>query len=138
MVRLNLLLLGLILCFGFSVVTSQYKTRILYSQLEHEKQIQRLLDVEQGKLELEQSTWATQARIEQIATAKLLMVMPSLGRLKMIMPDGEILAPNYGGRKKVADTPAKKIVKKATPTPKKIKKTRVASPAASTAQEGGL
>jgi cell division protein FtsL len=79
MLRLNkLLLLALVLVSALGTVASQNKARQLYQALEAEQERARQLDVEYNQLQLELSTWATHARIEQIARDKLKMVVPVL------------------------------------------------------------
>ncbi len=46
----------------------------------------RALDVEWGQLQLEQSTWATHTRVEQIARDKLGMHAPRTGQTVAMEP----------------------------------------------------
>ena len=78
-----LLILILIAC-ALSVVTSQHKARKLFVELEKEQELARHLAVEWGQLQLEQSTWATHARIEKIATGQLNMRVPDALRVQII------------------------------------------------------
>ncbi|MDR3054316.1 MAG: cell division protein FtsL [Zoogloeaceae bacterium] len=79
MLRLNkFLLLFLALASALGTVASQNKARQLYQLLEAEQERARQLDVEYDLLQLELSTWATHARIEDIARKKLKMVVPVL------------------------------------------------------------
>ncbi|WP_255988390.1 cell division protein FtsL [Chitinolyticbacter albus] len=92
MIRLNLFLLLLLLLSAMSVVTSQHKSRKLYAELQNEAAHTRKLDVEWGQLQLEQSTWAMHSRIEQEATQKLGMQLPSNNRTQVILPRGQAVA----------------------------------------------
>ncbi|HUO44751.1 MAG TPA: cell division protein FtsL [Burkholderiales bacterium] len=84
MTRLNLLLLaGLIAC-ALALVTSQYKARKLYAELQQEQDAAHQLEVEWGQLQLEQSTWAQHARIEKIAGSELAMQLPPPSRVRVI------------------------------------------------------
>lgn len=84
MVRLNLLLLaGLVAC-ALSLVTSRHQARQLFVELEHEQAFARGYEVEYGQLQLEQSTWATPARIEKIAREQLKMQLPAPSRVRVL------------------------------------------------------
>ena len=75
--QLVILLLGLIiLVTAFSVVFVRDMNRQMMSQLQALESTQNGLHNEWSQLLLEDSTWASQARIEQVATQKLNMVMP--------------------------------------------------------------
>jgi len=74
---------------ALSVVTSQYKVRKLYSELQQEQETAHQLDVEWGQLQLEQSTWAQHARIEKIAGDELMMQLPPPARVRVIAPEAQ-------------------------------------------------
>ena len=76
MLRLNLLLLLATLVTALAVVSSNHRARKLVTELEREQERMRALEVEWGQLQLEQSTWAAHARVEQIAREKLGMHAP--------------------------------------------------------------
>ena len=69
--RLNLLLLVVLALSALLVVSAQHKARRLHAALEQERARARHLEVEYGRLQLEQSTWAMHARIERIAGERL-------------------------------------------------------------------
>jgi len=75
-IRINILLTLILVACALGVVTSQHKARKLFVELEKEQQLARQLAEEWGQLQLEQSTWATHARIEKIATEQLRMRLP--------------------------------------------------------------
>jgi cell division protein FtsL len=77
MLRLNLILLILAVASAIGTVTSNHSARKLFADLEREQSHMRELEVEWGQLQLEQSTWANNARIEQIARNRLHMKSPS-------------------------------------------------------------
>jgi cell division protein FtsL len=85
----SLLLAAVVLC-ALSVVTSQHKARKLYIELQKEKEQALEMDVEWGQLQLEQSTWAAPARVEEVAARKLQMQLPKKEQVKFIRikPDG--------------------------------------------------
>ena len=85
--RLNLVLLAVLVVCALSVVTSQHKARKLYVELQKEQEPARQLNVEWGQLQLEQSTWAMNARIEKIASGQLMMRIPPASRVQVVMPE---------------------------------------------------
>lgn len=84
-----LLLVAVVIC-ALSVVTSQHKARKLYIELQKEKEHAQQMEVEWGQLQLEQSTWATPARVEKVAARQLQMHLPRNGQIQFIRlkPDG--------------------------------------------------
>lgn len=84
MTKLNILLTLIVIACALGVVTSQHEARKLFMELEKEQEQARHLAVEWGQLQLEQSTWAMRARIEEIATKQLLMSVPDGSRIKVI------------------------------------------------------
>lgn len=81
MVRLNLILLAIVLLCALAIVSTNHRARKLVTELEREQERMRALEVEWGQLQLEQSTWATHARIEQIARDKLGMRSPRTNQI---------------------------------------------------------
>jgi len=81
MLRLNLLLMVLALASALGTVASNHRARKMYAEIEHEQARMRDLEVEWGQLQLEQSTWAGHARVEQIARNKLHMRPPGPGQV---------------------------------------------------------
>jgi cell division protein FtsL len=84
MVKLNLLLLGVLIACALSLVTTRHEARQLFVELEREQAFARGYEVEYGQLQLEQSTWATPARIEKIAREQLKMQLPGPGRVHVL------------------------------------------------------
>jgi cell division protein FtsL len=82
--RLNLLLLAALLTCALSLVTSRHQARQLFVELEREQALARGYEVEYGQLQLEQSTWATPARIEKIAREQLKMRLPGPGQVHVL------------------------------------------------------
>jgi len=83
-VKLNLLLLAALVFCALSLVTSRHQARKLFVELEREQKLARTYDVEFGQLQLEQSTWAMPARIENIAHEQLKMQLPRPGRIQVV------------------------------------------------------
>ncbi len=87
MARLNLFLLLIAVASALSVVNSNHRARKLFIELEAEQKRMRELDVEWGQLQLEQSTWASHARIEKVAREKLAMKPPAPGQIISVDTD---------------------------------------------------
>lgn len=84
MTKVNLLLLLAVIACALGVVTSQHKARKLFVELQKEKDRAQQMEVEWGQLQLEQGTWATPARVERIAAAKLQMQLPKKEQVQFI------------------------------------------------------
>ena len=88
MVRFNLLLLAALIACALGLVTSQHQGRKHYVELQKEQEFSRQLEVEWGQLQLEQSTWATHARVEKLAVQSLGMRVPPASRVQVVPPAG--------------------------------------------------
>ena len=84
MTKLNLILFCVLIVTALGTITAQHKARKLYFELQQQQDAARLYDIEWGQLQLEQSTWATHSRIEQIATQKLSMQVPDAKRIQIV------------------------------------------------------
>ena len=67
----NALLILAVMTSAMFVVYSRHTNRLLFVELEELNKKRDQMNVEWGQLQLEQSTWATDSRIEKIATEKL-------------------------------------------------------------------
>lgn len=76
----------LIAC-ALGIVTSQHTARKLFMTLENEKEIEQKLDVEWGRLQLEQSTLIMHGRIEHIAREHLNMMVPAASNIQIVSID---------------------------------------------------
>ena len=88
MTRINLVLLGVLIACALALVTSQHNARKLFTELEKEQELAKQIDIEWGQLQLEQSTWATPARVEKLATQALGMRVPPSSRTQAVPPAG--------------------------------------------------
>jgi cell division protein FtsL len=86
MIRVNALLFAMLLLCALAVVTSQHEARRLFVALQDEQDRGRELEIEFGQLQLEQSTWAMQSRVEQVASKQLGMRVPDVGRVRVVPP----------------------------------------------------
>ena len=102
---LNAMLLVALMVCALSVVTSQHKARKMYIEFQKEKESAQKMEVEWGQLQLEQSTWATPARVERIAVQQLKMQLPKSEQVQFI----QLKQPLYGFR--ALSTPEAGIVR---------------------------
>lgn len=83
MSRLNVALALLLIVCALAVVQAQHRARSYFVELERLKKEARVLDEQWGKLQLEQSTWANPARIDELARIRLGLVAPAADRLRV-------------------------------------------------------
>ena len=86
MTRVSALLLVLVIASAMSVISSQHHARKLFGQLEAEQAHAAKLGEEWTQLQLEQSTWATNKRIESVASRKLGMHATDASSTVVIQP----------------------------------------------------
>jgi len=80
-------LLGLAVALSATgVVYAKYASRKQFLELESIRTKRDAMEVEWGRLQLEQSTWATHGRVEKIAREKLDMRIPAVEEVKVIRP----------------------------------------------------
>lgn len=84
MFKLNIFLVMVGIACALGIVTSQHMARKLFMALENEKETERTLEVEWGRLQLEQSTLIMHGRIERIAKEHLKMVVPAATDVQII------------------------------------------------------
>ncbi|MBW2940216.1 cell division protein FtsL [Zhongshania aquimaris] len=77
-----LILLVIISCIA--VVQSSHKSRKLFGQLQDLRRDAMLLEEDWGRLLLEQSTWASPDRVQDMAVQKLKMQAPKAREVKMV------------------------------------------------------
>lgn len=80
------LLTAALLLSALAVIDARHENRMLFAQLQQLRQQRDQLNVEWSQLLLEQSTWSTHARVEQLATGELDMQMPAHPRLVLVKP----------------------------------------------------
>ena len=89
--RINAALLVLIIVSALSVVTSQHHARKLFNDLESEQGSAKKLAEEFTQLQLEQSTWATNKRVEALAARQLGMRLPDPSNTVIVTLDARAL-----------------------------------------------
>jgi cell division protein FtsL len=82
--KLNLLLLAVLVACAIGLVTSQHRSRKLFSDLEREQNRAREREVDNGRLHIEASTWRLNQRVEKIASGTLGMRTPDPRRVRVV------------------------------------------------------
>ena len=88
MTRVNLLLLVLVVLCALGVITSQHEARKLFIALESEQAVSKKLAEEWTQLQLEQSTWGTNKRVEAVASRTLGMRLPDAATTVIVKGEG--------------------------------------------------
>jgi len=91
--RFNIFLLFVTIACALGVVTSQHKARKLFVELRNEKELAQQMEVEWGKLQIEQSTLAMPARVEKLARQQLQMHVPPSEQIRYIRLSGIVVGP---------------------------------------------
>lgn len=82
---LTLLLLA-VLASAISAIYARHESRALFIELQSLVDGRDRLNIEWGRLQIEQSTWASPARIEQMATSRLGMRVPDPSQVVIVQP----------------------------------------------------
>ncbi|MCH7980279.1 MAG: cell division protein FtsL [Proteobacteria bacterium] len=69
---------------ALALVYTKHESRKLFVELEQLTDERDELNIEWGQLQIEQSTWATHARIEQVATDDLQLTRPATTEIFVI------------------------------------------------------
>ena len=67
-----------------AVVYARHRARVMFARLEKLDAVRDSLDIEWGRLQLEQSTWSSDAFVEKAAGAKLHMAIPQAGDVRIV------------------------------------------------------
>ncbi|RMG57308.1 MAG: cell division protein FtsL [Gammaproteobacteria bacterium] len=88
--RLQWIMIGLlslaVLVSALGVVESRHQSRKLFVELQQLERTRDDLEIEWGRLQLEQAAWATHGRIERIARERLGMHLPRADETTVIGP----------------------------------------------------
>lgn len=84
--RLVAVLMLVVIVSALGVVYAKHQTRKLFVELQSLHKSRDDMDIEWGQLQLEQSTLATHGRIEDVANAKLGMVIPEPNQIVILRP----------------------------------------------------
>jgi len=79
-------LIAMTLASALAVVYARHETRRTFVALQAAETARDEMNIEWGRLQLEQSTWATHVRIDKLAREKLGMRIPSTDNIVIIKP----------------------------------------------------
>jgi cell division protein FtsL len=82
----TILLLAAVMFSAIGVVYANHLSRTLFIELQTLRASRDSLNQDWGRLQLEQSTWATHARIEGIARKQLGMIQPNFDDVVVVKP----------------------------------------------------
>jgi cell division protein FtsL len=77
---------SLLLISSVAAIWSKHQSRSLFIELQRLQRERDALDTEWGQLKLEQSTWSTYGRVEQMAHDDLKMVIPRPDEVRIVQP----------------------------------------------------
>ena len=79
------IVLGLsVLVTAIGVVYSKHESRQLFVALQNLETERDVMNIDWGRLQLEQSTWATHSRVAKTAKKKLDMVVPDMNDITIV------------------------------------------------------
>lgn len=81
-----LLLLGLVATSAIAMVLTRHQHRQAFIELSRLERERDELNIEFGRLQIEQATWSETNRIEQIAVGKLGMKFPEGAEVVVVQP----------------------------------------------------
>jgi cell division protein FtsL len=82
--QLDIMLVLVLVACALAVVNAQHRARTLFIELEALKKEARVLEVEWGKLQLEQGTLTSHARVETLAKSQLGLMSPPLDKVWLL------------------------------------------------------
>jgi cell division protein FtsL len=68
------------------MIYARHKAREVFVRLEQLNAERDSLDMEWGRLQLEQSYWSSHAFVERVANTKLQMTLPQMGDVRIVRP----------------------------------------------------
>ncbi|MFK8017468.1 MAG: cell division protein FtsL [Gammaproteobacteria bacterium] len=77
---------GALLATGIGCVYAKHEARTRFVALRALERERDQLEIEWGKLQIEQSTWATHSRVENLARDVLDMDVPRVGEMAVLQP----------------------------------------------------
>ena len=77
---------GAVLASAAGVIYTKHEARALFVELEKRSAERDRLNIEWGRLQLEQSAWSAHGFVEQVASRQLKMTLPSTTEVKIVQP----------------------------------------------------
>lgn len=87
--QMDIALMAVLMLCALAVVNAQHRARTLFIELEALKKEARDLEVEWGKLQLEQGTLTSHARVETLAKTRLGLISPPLDKVWLLESGGQ-------------------------------------------------
>lgn len=82
---LRIIFIVVVFVSAIEVVVAQHQVRKLFVEIQGLQQVRDELNEEWGRLQLEQSTWATDDRVESLARMQLGMTEPNMNSLILLL-----------------------------------------------------
>ena len=79
-------LLAIVMITAMSLIYTQHQSRKKFVELQQVQKVRDDIEVEWGRLQLEQGAWTTHGRVEQIARSRLNMEIPAADSVVIISP----------------------------------------------------
>ena len=89
MYRPLILLLAAVMVVSIAVINMRHESRRLFAELQTQRSERDALNVEWGKLLLEEGTWSQHRRIEAVARQRLNMSTPDTAHIRVVRIDPE-------------------------------------------------
>lgn len=83
-----LVLAALVTASAVWIVATEHRSRQLFIKVEELNREQDRLQIDWGRLQIEQSTWATHPRIETLARERLKLTVPADDQLVVVVEPG--------------------------------------------------
>ena len=80
------LLTAAVMSSAIGVINAKHQTRTAFVELQALIKSRDDMQVDWGRLQLEQAAWSTHGRVEQIASSRLNMILPAEDSIKIIRP----------------------------------------------------
>ena len=71
---------------AIGVINAKHQARTAFVELQALKKVRDDMQVNWGRLQLEQAAWSTHGRVEQIASSRLNMILPTEESIRVIRP----------------------------------------------------
>lgn len=83
---LGFVLTGLVMASAIGCIYAKHESRKLFTELQAMIDERDQLEVEWGRLQIEQSMWSTHARVEQLARQQMHMRSPRSDEIQLMRP----------------------------------------------------
>ena len=78
-------LVMLVMVSAIACVYAKHQSRKLFAELQELIAERDRMEVDWGRLQIEQGTWSTYARVEQVAREKMNMRLPNAGQINLLI-----------------------------------------------------